>query len=808
MAEIYGKMNESWSVIIDILSPEKQPAATRNASAAKRVELESALNVLDKCGVLHLVPAWFQQAMQDDIRRRVVKEFWKFFDPSEIQGMKADGSLPNQFTKAVNYLYDVMQGYFACLGVVKNVQHLLSLKNIADDGGGGERRGGRSRTDAAAMGCGSLDAYLVLLLKSFLFSTFPQNFKEAVQLFYARVFAFFRREEVHAPVHEYFTNEQLMELFNTINLKLHKMGLLEHVAGAAITSVVTDHIRTYIQTTCKGDFETPYLEHLEIYLDTKVLEWLRLIYQHSEEKAQSIDSFRGRLMHFIWETHANVLIEQLFNIVIEFPDSEPALKDLRQCLEKTDLRSTLVSSLRRSIEVRLLHPGVNTNHILTAYISAIRALRALDPAGVILELVCEPVRKYLRSREDTVRCIVAGLTDTESNELVDELLRGAPQHVDERIDSEDETDNWESWQPDPVDANPETASKRRKEQDIISTLVNVYGSQELFVTEYRTLLADRLLSPTGAAMAAGVKLDMANSLERELRYLELLKLRFGENPLHGCQVMLKDVADSRRINSRITESKQHNREGGSDTQDVDVSAIILSAQFWPSFREEKITLPPELQSSLDAYTQQYEMLKGNRTLVWKPHLGVMNIELELKEQKLNFSVTPVQAALIMQFQEQKRWTVEDLGQALEMAPSAVRRKLAFWQGQGVVREEGADVFLLVEDRRGGPGGGGPHPEGTVITAHTEDEEELESAMASAAQQREQEMQMFWTYITGMLQNLDCLPLERIHSMLRMFAVQGPESGEFTQQQLKAFLDHKVREQKLVFASGVYRLPKN
>ena len=70
------------------------------------------------------------------------------------------------------------------------------------------------------------------------------------------------------------------------------------------------------------------------------------------------------------------------------------------------------------------------------------------------------------------------------------------------------------------------------------------------------------------------------------------------------------------------------------------------------------------------------------------------------------------------------------------------------------------------------------------------------------------VQMFWTYITGMLQNLDCLPLERIHSMLRMFAVQGPESAEFTQQQLKAFLDRKVREQKLIFTAGVYRLPKN
>ena len=41
-------------------------------------------------------------------------------------------------------------------------------------------------------------------------------------------------------------------------------------------------------------------------------------------------------------------------------------------------------------------PGVNTADILTAYISGIRALRVLDPTGVLLELVCEPVRTYLR----------------------------------------------------------------------------------------------------------------------------------------------------------------------------------------------------------------------------------------------------------------------------------------------------------------------------------------------------------------------------------------------------------------------------
>lgn len=44
----------------------------------------------------------------------------------------------------------------------------------------------------------------------------------------------------------------------------------------------------------------------------------------------------------------------------------------------------------------LVFAGVNTGDILTAYVSAIRALRVLDHTGVLLELVCEPVRKYLR----------------------------------------------------------------------------------------------------------------------------------------------------------------------------------------------------------------------------------------------------------------------------------------------------------------------------------------------------------------------------------------------------------------------------
>lgn len=82
-------------------------------------------------------------------------------------------------------------------------------------------------------------------------------------------------------------------------------------------------------------------------------------------------------------------------------------------------------------------------------------------------------------------------------------------------------------------------SKGTRSSDIVSMLVNIYGSKELFASEYQTLLAERLLAPGGV------------DTEREVRYLECLKLRFGEAQLHSCEVMLRDVADSKRLHANL-----------------------------------------------------------------------------------------------------------------------------------------------------------------------------------------------------------------------------------------------------------------
>lgn len=60
----------------------------------------------------------------------------------------------------------------------------------------------------------------------------------------------------------------------------------------------------------------------------------------------------------------------------------------------------------------------------------------------------------------------------------------------EDSDEDAETDeaalaSAESWEPDPIDADPSRSARSRRMHDIISMLVGIYGSKELFITEYR-----------------------------------------------------------------------------------------------------------------------------------------------------------------------------------------------------------------------------------------------------------------------------------------------------------------------------------
>ena len=72
---------------------------------------------------------------------------------------------------------------------------------------------------------------------------------------------------------------------------------------------------------------------------------------------------------------------------------------------------------------------------------------------------------------------------------------------------------------------------------------------------------------------------------------------------------------------------------------------FLPRSFW------RIGWIPILRA-MEGYTKSFEALKGMRSLQWKPHLGLVELELELPDRSLDLVVPPVQATTIMHFQQQ------------------------------------------------------------------------------------------------------------------------------------------------------------
>lgn len=706
----------------------------------------TTMQAIVSAGQEELVEQLVLTEVESQLRNNIVPVFWQRFSVLDGRTQSLD-----PFKDAVDCLYESLAS------IVPILQSLVLLRQTA-------------QTERQVCGQSSLLETFKVMVRASLHSQLPLNYQAITEDFYRISFKVFCNSENKDAEQNESTEDifqcagcgqevelcqcqSIINAFHETNGKLQELDLLERLAGDVLTTLIHRRIESHVQETCKGSFDVPHIGSLEGWLDTVVMGWLSRIYssgsfgfRESENKStvssvETLSKMKQTLRYFLYETYTRTRIDQLFNIIIEYPDSEPAVEDLRICLQKIDLRQHLTQKLQRALETRLLHPGVNTPDILTAYVAAIRALRTLDPSGVLLDTVTQPVRQYLRWRDDTVRCVVTSLTEEGPSDLAEELSRGEALQLDDLTPSEEDTKNWESWNPDPVDADPSKTSQSRRTSDIISMLVNVYGSKDLFVNEYRTLLADRLLS------------SLNYNTEKEIRYLELLKLRFGESQLHYCEVMLKDIYDSKRINTHLHSDTNFNL----DNQEFAITAMILSAQFWPQFNKETLELPEFVQEHLDTYTKAFETLKGNRTLCWKPQLGSVNLDIELKDRKVNFTVSPIHATIIWHFQTKNQWTIEELSQIMHAPATLVRRKITYWLSQGLLHEIAPDTFELVEES-------GPRVKGHIPADIVCDDEETESAMASAQEQREEDLQVFWNYIVGMLTNLDSMSLERILQM--------------------------------------------
>ncbi|KAJ2861429.1 Anaphase-promoting complex subunit 2 [Coemansia aciculifera] len=510
--------------------------------------------------------------------------------------------------------------------------------------------------------------------------------------------------------------------------------------------------------------------------------------------------FLGHAEARLYAKFSELRVSELFGIIIDYPDSRQAIADLRACVVKLRTMRQMAHSLRNAIQQRLLHPGATTSDILTQYISAIRCLRLLDPSSTVLEIVARPIRSYLRSREDTVSCIVQDMVSEES-ELFEDLASGHGVIMDNGAEGvvydEDYADK--SWEPLPIEAKNVYLTAQRRDADVLSLLVSIYETKDVFVQEFERHLAQRLLACTDY------------SAEREIRQVEMMKLRFGDRTLEKCEVMLKDVADSKRTDQHVSETSQEKH------WDMPLHALIVSRQFWSSMPKEQFAVPHEMADMRNKYAGTYESLKPARKLEWRDALGSVTLRIELADRTVSVSAKPAQAAVLFAFQETPVTTLAELAQKMECSEEFVLSRVRFWQTRGVVRETDANAFEVVEaegssgndvaSRASRPAAG----LGNAVASGAgsdqgedyddDDEGDASGGAAGASNARTEALRVHFNFVEGILRNFGPLPLDRILSMLGMF-MPGENT---TAEELRSFLALMAREDKLEMAGGLYKL---
>lgn len=499
---------------------------------------------------------------------------------------------------------------------------------------------------------------------------------------------------------------------------------------------------------------------------------------------------------------ATLRIHELFDIVLEWPRSRGGLEDLSSSITTPQRRLQLTDAFSATLQRRLLHPGRSTLEILQTYISMIKAFHALDHSKVLLDRVVHALQLYLCQRDDAIRIVVTGLlTDkrfaserTMKTQLVElaaihdeNISRPMRQREDEELDWDDLT-----WTPDPVDAG--VNYKRPKNEDVIGTLISALGSQDIFIKEFQSIIASRLLSKQPG-------------FHQELKILHLLKRRFGENVMQNCDVMVKDIQDSRRVNNIIRQALQNQDAGLSDS--LSYHSKILSRLYWPNLAKESFKVPHSVVQIQEQYERGFEQLKTSRKLNWLDHIGSASVLLELEDRTVDLECKTYEAAVIYEFQgngdeRDVQKSFDELWQGLMIDEDLLESALKFWMSKRVLRETSNRIYEVIE-RLENDSDSKTGVEGEADNEDTQQARQSSPKKPKLNAKEKERRGVYWQFIVGMLTNsAPAMPLGQIAMMMKMLI---PEGCPWSNEELSEFLGEKIAEGELELAGGKYRLPK-
>ena len=359
-------------------------------------ENRASIDILVEHGKLGLLAALLLERCQKMVRTTIAPEFWNFFH--SYNAVKASRSprevnswIDDQVRSAFGYLTDAFGSIRSALEAVDDhyanrdtrvsetiVEHFHAIvfnRKIPEFGE---------------------------ILTAFFRHCFQRHYREWKRAHGAQDDFMPEEEAEHGREEEEEEEEEVSsegfdetQRFGHQLYELRLFGMVEE----AFAETMYREIQSKLSLVCVGNYEVPLLANFHRWMHSAVFSWLEKLLESSPP--QYVQQWQTRLEFHLFEAYGTLRIKELFDIIKEFPESLAALNDLKQCLERTLQHEQLIECVSRAFVCRLLQPGPRTSQVIDIYILTIKALRTLDPAGILLERLGEPIKE--------VRCFQHGL---------------------------------------------------------------------------------------------------------------------------------------------------------------------------------------------------------------------------------------------------------------------------------------------------------------------------------------------------------------------------------------------------------------
>mmetsp|Transcript_3322 Transcript_3322/g.8546 ORF Transcript_3322/g.8546 Transcript_3322/m.8546 type:complete len:790 (-) Transcript_3322:177-2546(-) len=171
-------------------------------------------------------------------------------------------------------------------------------------------------------------------------------------------------------------------------------------------------------------------------------------------------------------------------------------------------------------------------------------------------------------------------------------------------------------------------------------LFTFLSDKDLFAETYRRRLSKRLLS--NRVLPIHMERVMVSKLKMQQGAPFTAKLEGMINDYSLCQ----DVERLWRTSVRDSSS---NNLAASGAHQLDFSVKVLTQGFWPSQTHHEVRLPDKMSAAKSMFEEWYRKQYNHRLLTWMYSLGEVIVRGTINDRIYDISVSPLQAALLLIF---------------------------------------------------------------------------------------------------------------------------------------------------------------